>query len=329
MTLIGLDVANNSPHRSDDDTNFFLLGENDAGGGQAPAFSAGSTQYNWLETQLQQAQANSKFTFVIFHHVPYSVGPHGWPAGEGENFDTQSGVPVRTLTPLFMRYGVDAVLAGHDEMWERSEIMGIEVKPGGTEQSHTLHIFDVGIGGDGLRAPVDGLENAFQQFLAHDDAPEVWQEDVLVDGGKHYGHLEVDVEPLSDGSWQATLRPIYVFPLFSDNGSYLGFERRIYNDVVTLTHIPETAVPVELALFTSTVERDRVILSWETRSETNNLGFEVERSADGKNFTTIGFVRGHGTVSVPKKYAFLDGDLEIGRYFYRLRQIDTGGTFSH
>ena len=39
------------------------------------------------------------------------------------------GYPVRLLTPVFMQYGVDAVISGHDEMWERSEISGIEIKP--------------------------------------------------------------------------------------------------------------------------------------------------------------------------------------------------------
>lgn len=243
ITLIALDVVNDSPHRSERDTNFFLLGENDPGGGHAPAFGPGSRQYTWLESQLRKAQVNSEFTFVIFHHVPYSVGPHGWPPGEGDSLDTQSGVPVRAFTPLFMRYGVDAVFAGHDEMWERSEIVGLEIRPDSSERSHTMHIYDVGIGGDGLRGSEEGLENPYQKFLVHKDATEVWQDGVLVDGGKHYGHLEVDVMPLGDGSWQAVLKPVYVFPLFDIDGTnYVGYERRLYDDVVILTSNVPTAV---------------------------------------------------------------------------------------
>ena len=81
VTLIGLDVANDSPNESDRDTNFFLLGEHDAGGGHAPAFGPGSRQYAWLEEQLADAQTTSRFTFVFFHHAPYSVGPQGYDPG--------------------------------------------------------------------------------------------------------------------------------------------------------------------------------------------------------------------------------------------------------
>ncbi|HIG17527.1 MAG TPA: T9SS type A sorting domain-containing protein [Candidatus Handelsmanbacteria bacterium] len=235
VTLIALDVTNGSPNRSDKDTNFFLLGGDDAGGGRSPGFAPGSEQYRWLESQLADAREHSAFTFVFFHHVPYSVGPHGWPPGTGDGLDEQSGVPVRQLTPLFMRYGVDALFAGHDEIWERSQIDGVERLADGSERSHTLQVYDVGIAGDGLRGPEQGLENPHQRFTAHIDAPEIWVDGILQSGGKHYGHLEVDVLDTKDGRWQAVLKPVYVFPLLDQNGQLIAFERRLYADVVTLT----------------------------------------------------------------------------------------------
>lgn len=236
ITLIALDVANGSPHRSQRDTNFFLRGENDPEGGHGPDFGPGSRQYAWLEQQLTEAQTKSAFIFIILHHMPYSVGPHGWPPGDqiGSGHDTQSGVPVRVLTPLLMRFGVDAVLAGHDEIWERSEVAGHEQLPSGRSRAHVIHFYDVGTGGDGLRGPQEGLDNPYQKFLAHRDALERWEGDVLIEGGKHYGHLEVDVVPMADGRWQAVLKPVYVFPLFDRAGVYLGYERRLYDDIVTL-----------------------------------------------------------------------------------------------
>ena len=93
----------------------------------------------------------------------------------------------------------------------------------------------MGIGGDGLRGPQPSLENPYQKFLAHRDAPEVWQDGALIAGGKHHGHLEVDVIPLADGRWQAVCKPVYVFPLFAADDAYLGYERRLYDDIVTLT----------------------------------------------------------------------------------------------
>ena len=230
VTMIALDVTNGLPDDSNKDTNWHL-----AGAANAPDFNPGSEQYTWLETQLADAQQNSQFTFVFFHHVPYSVGPHGWPAGilTPGLFDPQSGVPVRALTPLFQRYGVDAVLAGHDEMYERSAVPGTEQLPGGGTKDYDMQVYDIGIGGDGLRGPQDGLSNSFQQFLAHTDSLEEWAGNELLDGGKHYGHLEVNVFVNPQGFWQATFTPVFVFPVTDSNGNLTGaFERRVYDDEI-------------------------------------------------------------------------------------------------
>jgi len=234
-TLIVVDLCNNSPSKSEDDTNYFLLGENDRGGGNAPDFGPHSRQYRWLEVALLKAQRSSLFTFVVFHHAPYSSGPHGLPSGVDKSFDKQSGRATRMLTPLFMRYGVDAVLNGHDEMWERSVLSGLEETTDGRELEHSIQFYDVGVGGDGLRAPIEGFENPYQQFLVHNDVPEEWEAGVLIDGGKHYGHLEIDIEPQGDGTWQAILKPVYVFPIMEPDGkTYSGFDRRMYDDQITL-----------------------------------------------------------------------------------------------
>ena len=141
-----------------------------------------------------------------------------------------------------MHYGVDAVIAGHDEIWERSEIAGAETAPDGAQAPHSIHFYDVGIGGDGLRGSQEDLENPHQKFLAHTDAPAVWRDGVLVDGGKHYGHLEVDVLPGKTGGWQAVLKPVYIFPLLAADGTYLGSERRVYDDIVTLNRDVSTSI---------------------------------------------------------------------------------------
>lgn len=227
ITLITIDTSDGLPHQSGLDTNFSLLGEK--GGGEAPNFNRGSTQYKWLESELFDAQKKSRFTFVQFHHVPYSVGPHGFPAGSAKGQDTQSGQPLRGFSSLFEKYGVDAVFCGHDEMYEHSIVNGI-------------HYYDVGIGGDGLRKPSSGKDgstrlpsaNTHQVFLAHLDAPEAWNGKQLVSGGKHYGHLEVNVASNKDGAWKAELTPVYVFPKMNTDGDVVGWERRIYDDVVVL-----------------------------------------------------------------------------------------------
>jgi len=230
VTLLVLDLCNGDDTDSTKDTSAYLT---TAGGCQAPNFNPGSPQYAWLEEQLASAQTNSQFTFVAFHQIPYSIGPHGLAS------ENQSGVPARILTPLFLQYGVDAVLCGHDETYERSTVTGIEQLPGGGTRSITLSFYDLGIGGDGLRGPTTGVVNDKQAFFAHSDAPEVWSGAMLVSGGKHYGHLEVNVQVNGQGNWEAVLTPVYAFPLTDSGGTVIGFERRTYDDVMTVTGTPD------------------------------------------------------------------------------------------
>ena len=91
----------------------------------------------------------------------------------------------------------------------------------------------------------------------------------------------------------------------------------------------QNPVPVELSSFTAESDGSRIKLKWTTQSESNNLGFDVERSSDQESFSKIGFVPGNFTTSTPKFYTFVDSDLEVGTYFYRLKQIDTDGAFEY
>ncbi len=84
-------------------------------------------------------------------------------------------------------------------------------------------------------------------------------------------------------------------------------------------------VPVELTSFTAAVSEGNVILNWSTATETNNLGFEVQRRSDG-DYRTIGFVDGHGTTTEIQNYSFADINPGTGLYHYRLKQIDFDGT---
>jgi hypothetical protein len=72
--------------------------------------------------------------------------------------------------------------------------------------------------------------------MADRDSPESYDADgVLQDGGKHYGHLLVDVSRRDDGQWEAHIKPVYAFPLMNAQGEVQAFEPRVYNDVLTLT----------------------------------------------------------------------------------------------
>ncbi|MDO7875678.1 FG-GAP-like repeat-containing protein [Hymenobacter sp. ASUV-10] len=87
-----------------------------------------------------------------------------------------------------------------------------------------------------------------------------------------------------------------------------------------------TPLPVELLTFTATAEGPAAHLAWATASEKNSAAFEVERSADGKQFARLGTVAAAGTSSAPRAYTYLDATRLTGPSYYRLRQLDQDGT---
>ena len=84
-------------------------------------------------------------------------------------------------------------------------------------------------------------------------------------------------------------------------------------------------LPVELTAFAARrTTPTRVALIWTTASEKNNVGFTVEKSADGRQWQALGFVAGAGTSGVTHAYAYEDAAAPQPAY-YRLRQQDSDG----
>jgi Secretion system C-terminal sorting domain len=85
-------------------------------------------------------------------------------------------------------------------------------------------------------------------------------------------------------------------------------------------------LPVELKGFFAKLRHDIIELSWATATESNNAGFEVQRSLDGKDFSKIGWIDGHGDSFTEHKYSLLDENIKPNTdYYYRLRQTDFDG----
>jgi hypothetical protein len=88
-------------------------------------------------------------------------------------------------------------------------------------------------------------------------------------------------------------------------------------------------VPVELASFSVSVNGNDVRLTWQTATELNNAGFDVERAGLNGEWEEIGFVVGNGTSTEIQTYTFSDNNLPAGTYNYRIKQIDYNGTFEY
>ncbi len=105
-------------------------------------------------------------------------------------------------------------------------------------------------------------------------------------------------------------------PLFS------GFSQFVINNTGSTA-----LLPVELLSFTGEQIENENHLLWITTSEINNWGFEIEKSADGKNWENIGFVEGNGNSLETHYYKYIDYHPFLGANYYRLKQYDFDGTY--
>jgi hypothetical protein len=97
----------------------------------------------------------------------------------------------------------------------------------------------------------------------------------------------------------------------------------------------EWPLPVELTSFTATTQFGIVSLNWTTATETNNLGFEIERKIIHNqilgDWITIGFEEGYGTTTESKEYSYVDdvSTIQALSFAYRLKQIDFDGSYEY
>lgn len=85
-------------------------------------------------------------------------------------------------------------------------------------------------------------------------------------------------------------------------------------------------LPVELLDFNAVAGQVHVDVKWTTGSERNSAWFNVQRSSDGSNFTTIGRVNAAGHSNGSIEYLLKDHSPLPGLSYYRLEQVDVGGS---
>ncbi|WKZ71248.1 MAG: T9SS type A sorting domain-containing protein [Melioribacteraceae bacterium] len=96
----------------------------------------------------------------------------------------------------------------------------------------------------------------------------------------------------------------------------------------------DSPLPVELTMFSHELVDGEISLFWETATEVNNFGFDVERGTlntdSTKEWYKLGFVEGAGTSNSPKSYEFIDSYLpDELTVWYRLKQIDNDGKYTY
>ncbi len=156
----------------------------------------------------------------------------------------------------------------------------------------------------------------------------------VLNASGHYYFITCDVTTTASGT---------VMPRLYNNSS-LGFSGGTVNEVIDFSKLAAylTTLPVELTSFTAKVNQNIVELKWQTATEVNNYGFEIQRSvvSDQRSvissqlseWESIGFVNGHGNSNSPKQYSFTDNLLNLNLNLslnYRLKQIDADGSFEY
>ena len=88
-------------------------------------------------------------------------------------------------------------------------------------------------------------------------------------------------------------------------------------------------LPIELLSFTATPNKKVVDLFWQTATEINNDFFTIERSRDGKHFSTLKTADGAGNSNALINYYDQDTQPLEGISYYRLKQTDFDGNYSY
>jgi hypothetical protein len=136
--------------------------------------------------------------------------------------------------------------------------------------------------------------------------------------------------PLSNGALTKTIfvRLKTTAPLGLITGNLVQKVGTLAESIVTLEGNVVQIFPVRLVSFTGKpVSEGKTFLEWQTSEETENAGFEIQKSTDAKSFSNIGWIDGQGNANQLKTYTFLDEEASTTAY-YRLKQIDFDGTFT-
>jgi len=101
----------------------------------------------------------------------------------------------------------------------------------------------------------------------------------------------------------------------------------VANQRITIREF-DTPLPIELANLSAVRQEDKIRLTWNTDSETNNIGFEVQQKINDSQYERLAFVDGAGTTTARQNYGYDVEDLAPGRHLFRLKQVDASGQFA-
>lgn len=97
----------------------------------------------------------------------------------------------------------------------------------------------------------------------------------------------------------------------------------------SLTAAQENAMPVNLVSFDLKRAEHATVLYWRTSEEKNSDFFEIQQSEDAKKWNILGKINAANESNSRKDYSFDDAAERYGTQYYRLRMVDTDGSFAY
>lgn len=114
--------------------------------------------------------------------------------------------------------------------------------------------------------------------------------------------------------------------LYADGMLFEGNTPQPAEDLLfTVTSTAVNPLPVRLSFFDVRMDGEDAVLYWETESEQNNAGFEIQHSRDARKWKKIGFAEGQGTTTGKHSYEYVHPKPGAGLHYYRLFQMDYDG----
>lgn len=108
-----------------------------------------------------------------------------------------------------------------------------------------------------------------------------------------------------------------------------AYVREVNSECVREEGFENFTLNAELIYLKGIDEATTNLIYWATATEINSLGFGVERSEDGINFTEIGWVEGAGISQSLVEYQFRDRAPLTGTAYYRLAMHDISGRIDY
>jgi len=133
----------------------------------------------------------------------------------------------------------------------------------------------------------------------------------------------------TDGSFATGTNVQVTFVSSAVSGSTVSFvvkASNLANGYYTIIGTSNTgSLPMTLKSFTAINQDQSVLLQWTTITEVNSDHFDIQRSANGSDFTTIGSEKASGKSSILTDYNFTDNNPLAGVGYYRLQMVDLDG----